>query len=55
MKNIEEAKACLAANGEKIGENVITVDLDTQLEHKEHYKPKNTVFVGNLKYGKYYI
>lgn len=51
FKDAETAKASLAANGEKIGDNAITVDLDTKLEEKEHYKPKNTVFVGNLKYG----
>lgn len=47
--SLEAAKSSLILNGEKVGENSITVDLDTKSEEKD---PQNTVVVGNLKYGK---
>lgn len=46
----EEAEAAVSLNGEKIGDNVITVDLDSK---EKAIKPENTVVVGNLKYGKF--
>lgn len=48
--SLEAAKSSLILNGEKVGENSITVDLDTKSEEKD---PQNTVVVGNLKYGKF--
>lgn len=45
------AEASVALNGEKIGENFITVDVDSK-EKAANVKPQNTVVVGNLKYGK---
>lgn len=47
----EAAEASVAVNGEKIGENFITVDLDSK-EKATNVKPQNTVVVGNLRYGK---
>lgn len=47
----EAAEASVALNGEKIGDNVITVDLDSK-EKAANIKPQNTVVVGNLRYGK---
>ncbi|XP_031619661.1 RNA-binding protein 34 [Contarinia nasturtii] len=46
----EAAKASTALSGEKIGDNVITVDLDTK-EKATNVKPQNTVVIGNLKYA----
>lgn len=46
----EAAEASLALNGETIGENAITVDLDAK--DRAIKDPQNTVVVGNLKYGK---
>lgn len=47
----EAAEASLVLNGEKVGENVISVDLD--FKEKAVKDPQNTVMVGNLKYGKF--
>lgn len=47
----EEAEASLAANGQKVGDNEITVDLDLGV-NKPPNDPHKTVMVGNLKYGK---
>lgn len=44
------AEASLERNGHTIGENVISVDLDSK--DKTVVKPHNTVVIGNLKYGK---
>lgn len=46
----EAAEAAVALDGEKIGDNVITVNLDSK---QKEIKPQNTVVVGNLKYGKF--
>lgn len=45
----EAAEASVECNGTKIGDNVISVDVD----HKENkvIKPQTTVVVGNLKFG----
>lgn len=48
----EAAEASLVLNGEKLGENVITVDLDAN-EKAADIKPNQTVVVGNLKYGEF--
>jgi len=51
-ENAESAKNSLALNGEKLGENVIKVDLDlNSVEEKQNFSPKRTIFVGNLKYA----
>lgn len=46
---LEEAQAAVVLDGEKIGDNHITVNLDTK---EKSNNSKNTVVVGNLKYGK---
>lgn len=50
----EAAEASLVCNGTQIGDNVITVDLDADKRVEVKHPPKNTVVVGNLKYGKLY-
>lgn len=47
----ESAEASVVLSGEKIGDNVITVDVDSK-EKIANIKPQNTVVVGNLRYGK---
>lgn len=51
LESREAAEASLALNGETIGENAITVDLDAK--DRAIKDPQNTVVVGNLKYGKF--
>lgn len=51
----EEAEASLACNGTKIGDNVITVDLDGQKRVEDNHPQKNTVVVGNLKYSEHFF
>lgn len=50
----EAAEAAVQFDGTKIGDHIITVDLDTKDKVQES-KPQNTVVVGNLKYGKFRI
>lgn len=47
----EAAVASTVLSGEKIGDNVITVDVDSK-EKAANIKPQNTIVIGNLKYGK---
>lgn len=48
-----DARASLAMNGEKFGDNVMRVDLQRNAKKAEEAYDKNrTVFVGNLSYGK---
>lgn len=46
----ESAEKSLVMNNEKFKENVIRVDLDVDIS--ERIVAKNTVVIGNLKYGK---
>lgn len=47
----DAAKASLVLNGEKFHDRVLSVDLDLR-DITSKIKVKNTVLVGNLKYGK---
>lgn len=47
----EAAETCLSLDGSEYKGRTIRVDLDNDLSEK--VAPKNTVVVGNLKYGKY--
>lgn len=47
------AEASLVLNGEKIGDNVITVDIDSK--DKAVKNPQHTVVIGNLKYGECHL
>lgn len=53
FKTREEAEASLALNGTKIGDNLISVDLDAAKRVEDNFSQENTVVVGNLKYGKH--
>lgn len=46
----EDAQSCLTLDGSEYKGRAIRVDLDNDLSEK--IAPKNTVVVGNLKYGK---
>lgn len=48
----EAAEASVQSNGEQLGDNVITVDIDYK-DKSAQIKPQNTVVIGNLKYGKW--
>ncbi len=50
---VEDAQASLVLNGEKIKENVIRVNLQSNAKSADSFDGKRTVFVGNLKYCKY--
>lgn len=47
----EDAEKCLSLNNTEYRGRVIRVDLDT--DAKDKVAPKNTIVVGNLKYGEY--
>lgn len=50
----EAAEASLVLNGEKFGDNSITVDLDSE-DRTAEVKPHQTIVVGNLKYGEVFF
>lgn len=50
---LEAAKASLVMNNETFHDNKISVDLDLK-DITNKVKPKSTILVGNLKYGKQY-
>lgn len=51
-ESLEDAKASLVLNGEKVKDNVIRVNLQSNAKTSENFDGKRTVFVGNLKYSK---
>lgn len=52
FKEREAAEKSLSLNNTEYRGRVIRVDLDT--DQKEKVAPKNTIVVGNLKYGEYF-
>lgn len=53
FESTDDAKSSLVLNGEKIKDNVIRVNLQSNAKSNENFDGKRTVFVGNLKYCKY--
>lgn len=54
FETVDAAKSSLIMNQEKFHDRVLTVDLDSR-DISSKVKPKCTILVGNLKYGKNFI